>query len=179
MQDHRDSHTHTHTHTRARTQMQDRRDSPSPVNGFPGGSGGQESTCNAADLGSIPGWGRPPGGGHGNPLQYSCLESPGDRGAWRATVPGVVKSWTRLSDSHFHFQSCNYGRQRCGNKRTHTQKRHRPIHIRRHTRAATQTHTQHQGRPVAAGSHGDAVEAYPYKAAVPSLFGTGGCFHGR
>ena len=44
--------------------------------GFPGGSGGKESTCNAGDLGSIPGLGRSAGGGHGNPLQYSCLENP-------------------------------------------------------------------------------------------------------
>ena len=46
------------------------------------------------DSGSIPGWGRSPGGVHGNPLQYSCLENPMDRGAWRATVPGVTKSRT-------------------------------------------------------------------------------------
>ena len=44
--------------------------------GFPCGSAGKESTCNAGDLGSIPGLGRSPGGGHGNPLQYSCLENP-------------------------------------------------------------------------------------------------------
>ena len=44
--------------------------------GFPGGSDGKESTCNAGDLGSVPGLGRFPGGGHGNPLQYSCLENP-------------------------------------------------------------------------------------------------------
>ena len=44
--------------------------------------------------GSIPGSGRPPGGGHGNPLQYSCLENPMDRGAGRATVHGITKSWT-------------------------------------------------------------------------------------
>ena len=44
--------------------------------GFPGGSDGIESTCNAGDLGSIPELGRSPGGGHGNPLQYSCLENP-------------------------------------------------------------------------------------------------------
>ena len=50
------------------------------------------------DLGSIPGFGRSPGGGHGNPLQYSCLENPMDRGAWQATVHGVPKSWTCLSD---------------------------------------------------------------------------------
>ena len=44
--------------------------------GFPGGSDGKESTCNVGDLGFIPGLGRSPGGGHGNPLQYSCLENP-------------------------------------------------------------------------------------------------------
>ena len=47
--------------------------------GFPGGSAGKESTCNAGDLGSIPGLGRSPAGGHGNPLQYSYLENPMDR----------------------------------------------------------------------------------------------------
>ena len=46
------------------------------------------------DLGSIPRLGRSPGGGHGNPLQYSCLENPMDRGAWQATVHGVAKSGT-------------------------------------------------------------------------------------
>ena len=45
------------------------------------------------DSGSVPGLGRSPGGGNGNPLQYSCLENPMDRGAWRATVHGVAKSW--------------------------------------------------------------------------------------
>ena len=50
--------------------------------GFPGGSDGKESTCNVRDLGSIPGLGRTPRGGHGNKLQYSCLENPMDRGAW-------------------------------------------------------------------------------------------------
>ena len=49
--------------------------------------------------------GKMPGGGHGNPLQSSCLENPMDRGAWQATVQGVAKSQTRLSDSHFHFLS--------------------------------------------------------------------------
>ena len=47
----------------------------SSILGFPGGSDGKESTCNAGDLGLIPGFGRSPGGGHGNPLQYSCLEN--------------------------------------------------------------------------------------------------------
>ena len=52
------------------------------VMGFPCGSAGKESACNAGDLGSIPGLGRSPGEGHSNPLQYSCLENPMDRGAW-------------------------------------------------------------------------------------------------
>ena len=65
--------------------------------GFPGGSVGKESTCDAGDLGSIPGSGRPPGGGHGDPLQYSCLENPIYTEAWWATVHGVTKSWTQLS----------------------------------------------------------------------------------
>ena len=55
--------------------------------GFPGGSAGKESACNAGDLGSIPGLGRSPGGGHGNPLQHSCLGIPMDRGAWWVTSP--------------------------------------------------------------------------------------------
>ena len=58
----------------------------------------KESACNAGDLGSIPGSGRSPGGGNGNPLQYSCLENPKDRRAWGATVHGVTKSWTQLND---------------------------------------------------------------------------------
>ena len=49
-------------------------------------------------MGSIPGLGRSPGGGNGNPLQHSCLENPTDRAAWQATVHGVTKSQTRLSD---------------------------------------------------------------------------------
>ena len=64
---------------------------------FPGGSDGKESACNAGDLGSIPGSGRSPGEGHGNPPQYSCLENPMDRGAWWATVRRVAKSWTQLN----------------------------------------------------------------------------------
>ena len=64
----------------------------------PGGSEVKVSACNAGDLGSIPGSGRSPGEGNGNPLQYSCLENPMDGGAWWATVHGVAKSWTRLSD---------------------------------------------------------------------------------
>ena len=53
--------------------------------GFPGGSVAvKETVCNAGDPGSVPGWERSPGGGHGNPLQYSCLENPMDRGGWQA-----------------------------------------------------------------------------------------------
>ena len=66
--------------------------------GFAGGSDSKESACHVGDLGSIPGLGRSPGGGHGNPLQYSCLGNPMDRGAWLATVHGVSRSQTRLSD---------------------------------------------------------------------------------
>ena len=54
----------------------------------------KESACNAGDKGSIPGSGRSPGEGNDNPLHYSCLGNPMDRGAWRATVSGAVKSWT-------------------------------------------------------------------------------------
>ena len=64
--------------------------------GFPGGDGGKEPSTNAGDVkdtGSIPRSGRSPGGKHGNPLQYSCLENPMDRGAWWAIVPGVSKNW--------------------------------------------------------------------------------------
>ena len=67
---------------------------------FPGGSNGKASACNAGDPGLIPGSGRSPGEGNGNPLQYSCLENSTDRGAWRATVYVVAQSWTSLSNSH-------------------------------------------------------------------------------
>ena len=66
--------------------------------GFPGGSDGKASACNVGDLGSIPGLGRSPGEGHGNPLQYSCLENSIDRGAWWATVHVVKKSLKWLSN---------------------------------------------------------------------------------
>ena len=69
---------------------------------FPGGSDGKASAYSVGDPGSIPGWGRSPGEGNGTPLQYSCLENPRDGGAWWATVHGVAKSRTRLSN--FTFQ---------------------------------------------------------------------------
>ena len=65
---------------------------------FPGGSEVKASASNAGDLGSIPGLGRSPGEGNGNPLQYCCLENPMNWGAWWAAVHGVTKSQTRLSD---------------------------------------------------------------------------------
>ena len=66
------------------------------ANGFPGGSGGKESACNAGDPGLIPGSGRSTAEGNGNPLQYSGLENSMDRGAWRATVHEDSRSQTRL-----------------------------------------------------------------------------------
>ena len=70
---------------------------------FPNGSDSKVSACTAGDPGSIPGLGKSPGEGNGNPLQYPCLKNPMDGGAWEATVHGVTKSWTRLSDFTFTF----------------------------------------------------------------------------
>ena len=70
------------------------------VRGFPGGSVVKNPSANAGDprdTGSIPGSGRSPGEGNSNRFQYSCLENPINRGAWGATVPGAIKSQTRLS----------------------------------------------------------------------------------
>ena len=64
---------------------------PFPI---PGGSDGKEFTYNEGDLNSVPQLGRSPGGGHGNPAQYPCLENCMDRGAWQATIHGVTKSLT-------------------------------------------------------------------------------------
>ena len=66
--------------------------------GFTGGPDGQESACNAGEPGSIPGLRRSPGGGHGNPLQYPCLENSMD-----CIIHGVSNSWTGLNDFHFHI----------------------------------------------------------------------------
>ena len=70
---------------------------------FPGGSDGKASACNVGDPSSIPGSGRSPGEGNGNPLHYSCLENSMDGGAWWATDHGFAKSRTRLSDFTFTF----------------------------------------------------------------------------
>ena len=75
------------------------------MGGFPGGSEDKASACNVGDPGSIPGLGRSPGEGNGNPLQYSCLENPMYGGAWRATVHRVANSRTRLSDFTFTLLS--------------------------------------------------------------------------
>ena len=72
---------------------------------MPDGASGEEALANAAevrDAGSIPGSARPPGGRHGNLAQCPCLENPVDKGAWRATVHGVTKSWTRLKQLSVH-----------------------------------------------------------------------------
>ena len=69
--------------------------------GFPGGSDSKAYARNVGDSGSIPGSGRSPGEGNGNPLQYSCLETSTDGGGWWATVHGVAKSRTRLSNIIF------------------------------------------------------------------------------
>ena len=61
-----------------------------------------KSTCNTEDLGLIPELGSSSGEGNGYPLQYSCLENSMDRGTWQATVHSIAKSWTQLSDYHFH-----------------------------------------------------------------------------
>ena len=65
-------------------------------------AGGLKASCNAGDLGSIPGLGRSPGEGKGYQLQYSCLENPTDRGAWKTSIHGVAKSDTteQLSTAH-------------------------------------------------------------------------------
>ena len=77
--------------------------------GFPGAASGKEFTCADAgdrrDMGSVPGLGRSPGGGHGNPSQYSCLENPMDKGAWWATVHRVTESqtWLKRLSMHTHL----------------------------------------------------------------------------
>ena len=75
--------------------------------GFPGGSVVKNPPAKAGDMGLIPGLGRFPGEENGNPLQYSCLENPLDRGVWKAIVHEVSKSWTWLNDqTHTHMYIC-------------------------------------------------------------------------
>ena len=76
--------------------------------GFLGGANGKEPLANAGDIrgvGLIPGLRRSPKGGHGNPLQYSCLENPMDRGAWSATVHGVTELDTTEETEHAHMHA--------------------------------------------------------------------------
>ena len=73
--------------------------------GLPQWLSSKESACNAraaGDSGSYPGWGRSPGGGHGNQLQYSCLNNPMDRGAWQTTVHSITKSQAQLKQHSTH-----------------------------------------------------------------------------
>ena len=74
---------------------------------FPGGSVVKKLPTNAGDAGLIPGLGRSPGGGHGNPLRYSCLENFMDRGAWQATDHRVAKSQTQLKQISTHAHTWN------------------------------------------------------------------------
>ena len=103
----------------------------SRLEGFPGGPVGREPTCNAGDPGSIPGWGRFPAEGNGNPLQYSCLKSPMDGGAWWATVQRVATSWTRLST---HIVGSRRERQGRSFSPGASREEHRETHIRPQTR---------------------------------------------
>ena len=78
---------------------------------YQGGAGGKEPACQWRRYkrhGCDPGLGRSPRGGHGNPLQYSCLENPMDRGVWRATVHGVAKSRTRQKQVKHHAHTRNW-----------------------------------------------------------------------
>ena len=83
---------------------------------FPGGVTGKESACKAGDLGDvdlIPGWGRSPGGGHGNPLQYSCLEDSTQKGAWQAIVRGVQRVRHNLTNERTHTHMLAKSLQSC------------------------------------------------------------------
>ena len=84
------------------------------LRGFPGGSDDKESACNAGDPGSIPGWRTSPGGGHGNPLQYSCLENPhGQRSLADYSPWGCKESDTTERLSTYHMERILSGTQRC------------------------------------------------------------------
>ena len=86
------------------------------ITGLPWWLNGKESPCDAEDAGypgSVPGWGRFPGEGHGNPFGYSCLENSKDRGAWQATVHRVTKSQTQLKQLNTQDVCCHYCKQHC------------------------------------------------------------------
>ena len=89
--------------------------------GFPGDSDSKKSTCNTEDPGSIPGSGGPPGGGHDNPLQCSCLENSMDRVAWRATVHEVAKRHNGATNTYTHMDSEWLTHLVSGGARTHTE----------------------------------------------------------
>ena len=74
----------------------------------PSGSDSKESACNTGDPALLPASGRSPGGGHGHPLQNSCLENPVDRGAWRGTVHRVAKSWAQMSRNSCEAKTLNH-----------------------------------------------------------------------
>ena len=84
-------HCTVHSVAKSRTRLSD-------FMGFPDSPVGKESACNVGDPGLILGWGRSSGEGNGYPLQYSCLDNSMDREAWWATVHGISKGWTQLSD---------------------------------------------------------------------------------
>ena len=95
------SHSHTNDRSRNNESIQNGKEEVKLLlyaTGFPGGLEGEASACNAGDPGSIPWLGRSPEGGNGNPLQYSRLDNSMDREAWWATVHGITKSQTQLSD---------------------------------------------------------------------------------
>ena len=100
---------HNWTNVKSRTQLSKWTElTEGPAWGFPSSSDGKESACNAGILGLFPGLERSPEEGNGNPLQYSCLENPMERGAWQATVHRLTKSWTwlkRLSTSVHRAQA--------------------------------------------------------------------------
>ena len=93
---------------------------------LPINSDGKESTCNAGDPGLIPGVGRSPGEGNSNPLQYSCLGNPMDRGAWWMTVHGITDSmdmslrklWERVKDKHIAVHGVAKSRTQVSDKQT-------------------------------------------------------------
>ena len=106
-----DRHTLTLTHVQARVCTH-------TCTQHPGGPDSKQSTPSAGDLGSIPGSGRSPGGGHGNPLRYSCLGNPMDRGAWRAAVHGEAKN-EQLTLFHFTHTDTERHKHKDTQKNTH------------------------------------------------------------